>query len=190
MAAFRRTSIVTLLLLFFTGLILLSGRPARAQDAGDAAAYFAADAQRTAPQALAALHPAHKLRRVPVQRRADMLPAASGSRMIAEASRYIGLRNPTGTRGPWCSDFVNMIARRAGLALADTSRMARNAVRLGHHVSDPRPGDLAVMRSHVTIVISRTGGVIAGLGGNQCGGRVCVSRYSAHRVLAYVRMGA
>jgi uncharacterized protein (TIGR02594 family) len=115
---------------------------------------------------------------------------ASAAPLLAVASRYVGGRNPTGTRGPWCRDFVNHVVRKAGLPLADTSRKARDAVRLGRRVSQPRPGDLAVMRGHVTIVAGFEQGRVVGLGGNQCGGRVCVSRYAQSRVIAYVRIGA
>jgi uncharacterized protein (TIGR02594 family) len=137
-------------------------------------------------------HPAHKIKHVPVHRRAKAAPVrVTGSApLLAVASRYVGRRNPTGTRGPWCRDFVNHVVRKAGLPLADTSRRARDAVRLGRRVSQPRPGDLAVMRSHVTIVAGFEAGRVVGLGGNQCGGRVCVSRYAQGRVIAFIRVGA
>jgi uncharacterized protein (TIGR02594 family) len=143
----------------------------------------------------AALHPAHTTRaparRIsPRVRAGEPLRLASAAPLLAVASRYVGGRNPTGTRGPWCRDFVNHVVRKAGLPLADTSRKARDAVRLGRRVSQPRPGDLAVMRSHVTIVAGFEQGRVVGLGGNQCGGRVCVSRYAQSRVIAYVRIGA
>jgi hypothetical protein len=85
---------------------------------------------------------------------------------------------------------VNHVVRKAGLPLADSSRKARDAVRLGRRVSSPKPGDLAVMRSHVTIVAGFEAGRVVGLGGNQCGGRVCVSRYAQSRVIAFIRIGA
>lgn len=116
--------------------------------------------------------------------------APSGAPLLNVASRYVGGRNPTGTRGPWCRDFVNHVVRKAGYRLADSSRKARDAVRLGRRVSSPRPGDLAVMRSHVTIVAGFEAGRVVGLGGNQCGGRVCVSRYAQGRVIAFIRVGA
>ena len=143
----------------------------------------------------AALHPAHTTRPQDRRRppRANVGPPmrlASAAPLLAVASRYVGSRNPTGTRGPWCRDFVNHVVRKAGLPLADTSRKARDAVRLGRRVSSPKPGDLAVMRSHVTIVAGFEAGRVVGLGGNQCGGRVCVSRYAQSRVIAYIRIGA
>ena len=103
------------------------------------------------------------------------------------ASAYLGHRNPTGTRGPWCRDFVNLTLRAAGYRVADNSRRARDAVRLGSRVFDPRPGDLVVMRSHVTFFAGYGGRGVLGLGGNQSGGRVSVSSYPLGRVIAFVR---
>lgn len=123
-------------------------------------------------------------------RNGQPMQLASAAPLLNVASRYMGSRNPTGTRGPWCRDFVNHVVRQAGIPLSDTSRKARDAVRLGRRVSQPQPGDLAVMRSHVTIVAGFESGRVVGLGGNQCGGRVCVSRYAQSRVIAYVRVGA
>lgn len=153
-----------------------------------------ADFWRQEAERQAARHPAHTTR-VPARRVSPRVRAGepmrlrSAAPLLNVASRYIGRRNPTGTRGPWCRDFVNHVVRKAGLPLADTSRRARDAVRLGRRVSQPRPGDLAVMRSHVTIVAGFEAGRVVGLGGNQCGGRVCVSRYAQGRVIAYVRIG-
>jgi uncharacterized protein (TIGR02594 family) len=165
--------------------------PARAQtsDMQSAAEYFRADAARMQQ---AALHPAHRdRRRQPARARTHIqirqYVAASDHPLIAHAQKYLGGRNPTGTKGPWCRDFINHVLKRAGYDVPDKSRRARDAVRLGARVSNPKAGDIVVMRSHVTILVSRTGGVVAGLGGNQCGGRVCVSRYRESRIIAYVR---
>ena len=113
---------------------------------------------------------------------------ASDAPLLSVASRYVGGRNPTGTRGPWCMDFVKYAIAKAGYPVRVQSRKARDAVRLGRKVSEPRPGDLAVMSSHVTILVRFEGGKLVGRGGNQCGGRVCDSRYAASRVIAYVRV--
>ncbi len=142
--------------------------------------------------ATAALHPAGigaRPRNRGVRVRAvaaplDLHPA------LRVASAYLGRRNPTGTRGPWCRDFVNHTLRAAGYRVADNSRRARDAVRLGPRVSDPRPGDLVVMRGHVTFFAGYGGRGVLGLGGNQSGGRVSVSSYPASRVIAFIRPGA
>jgi uncharacterized protein (TIGR02594 family) len=145
--------------------------------------------EEAARQASSASRPAAR-QRPPSRHYTPPARGYASAPLLAVASRYVGRRNPTGTRGPWCRDFVNHVVRKAGLPLADNSRKARDAVRLGRRVSQPRPGDLAVMRSHVTIVAGFEAGRVVGLGGNQCGGRVCVSRYAQARVIAYVRIGA
>jgi len=166
----------------FLGIIILTPR-AFAQETN--AAFWNAEAARAASASKPSRHIQAKARHSTPSR-----VYSSGATLLNVASRYVGGRNPTGTRGPWCKDFVNHVIRKAGLPLADNSRKARDAVRLGRRVSSPRAGDLAVMRSHVTIVAGFEAGRVVGLGGNQCGGRVCVSRYAQGRVIAYVRVGA
>lgn len=181
----RVASLFALVTAIFIAIAL--SQPARAQE--DASAYWLAEAQRQAsPARTARLHPAHRTHLERRSRDHGSLQNLQGSPLLSVAARYMGGRNPTGTRGPWCRDFVNYVIRRAGLPLADTSRRARDGVRLGKRVRAPRPGDLAVMRTHITIVKDIDGGRVIGLGGNQCGGRVCVSRYSESRVIAYVRV--
>ena len=56
---------------------------------------------------------------------------------------------------------------------------------------NPQPGDLVVMRRHVTIFKGWTAdGRIVGRGGNQCRRIVCDSVYRPGRVIAYVRVGS
>jgi len=108
--------------------------------------------------------------------------------LLDVASRYLGHRRVSRRGGPWCRDFVNTVARQAGYRLANTSRRAIDALSLGHRVSQPQPGDLVVMRHHVTIFAGYGGRGLIGLGGNQGRGGVTYSSYSPRRVLAYVRM--
>ncbi|MGO9769136.1 MAG: hypothetical protein ACLPSW_06195 [Roseiarcus sp.] len=112
----------------------------------------------------------------------------SGSDLVAEAARYVGGGNPTGFHEAWCRDFVNMVLERTGHRLADKSHAAIAALNLGPRVDYPQPGDLAVMRGHVTIVASVDGaGGFVGLGGNQGHGRVTYSHFSMRSVVAFVR---
>lgn len=120
----------------------------------------------------------------------EPLEAISGapSAVINEASRFLGSRNPTGFAESWCRDFVNMILERTGHPLADKSHIAIAALRLGPRVSDPRPGDVVVMRSHTTFFAGWAGhGRFVGLGGNQHGGHVSKSLFSMRSVIAFVR---
>lgn len=108
--------------------------------------------------------------------------------MLAVAQQYLGLRKFTGKPGPWCRDFVNVVARRAGYRLANNSRRAVDALHLGQRVANPRPGDLIVMRHHVSIFAGYGKRGLVGLGGNQGHGKVTYSSYPARRVLAFVRL--
>ena len=107
--------------------------------------------------------------------------------LLSVASRYLGAGKVTRMSGPWCRDFINLVASRAGYRLANHSRRAIDALALGRHVSAPHPGDLVVMRHHVTIFAGFGGRGVLGLGGNQ-GHRVKMSSYPARRVLAFVRL--
>lgn len=108
--------------------------------------------------------------------------------LLAVAQRYVGSGRVTRQGGPWCRDFLNRVAAQAGYRLANRSRRAIDALALGHRVSAPRPGDLVVMRHHVTIFAGYGGRGLIGLGGNQSHGRVAYSSFNRGRVLAYVRM--
>lgn len=110
-------------------------------------------------------------------------PAAS-SRILAEAERYIGDGNPTGFHGLWCKAFVNMVLRETGHAV-DQSARAIDGLHLGYRVSDPRPGDLAVMPHHITFFAGWGGRGFYGIGGNQ-GRRVRMSNYSTRQVIAFI----
>ena len=92
-------------------------------------------------------------------------PSAGASPVLRVASRYLGAaRQPPS--GPWCPIHQHR-ARRADYLLAEHSRRAIDALRLGHRVASPRPGDLVVMRYHVTIFAGFGGRGLIGLGGNQ-----------------------
>ena len=109
--------------------------------------------------------------------------------LLTIAARYVGRSGPSiGLPSRlWCRDFINFVLAKNGTVPGNRSRRAIDALRLGARVRDPRPGDLAVMRNHVTIVAGLKAGQVIGLGGNQ-GRRVKISSYSAARVVAFVRV--
>ncbi len=73
-------------------------------------------------------------------------PASRGSDVLAEAARWLGSGNMTGTIGPWCADAVSFWLRRTGhRPLAN--RLAASALGYGPHLAAPRIGALAVMRT-------------------------------------------
>lgn len=115
-----------------------------------------------------------------------MVTAPARSDLLTEASRWIGRGNPTGKPGPWCASFVSFVLERTGRPPLP-SRLAASALRYGARVANPRPGDLVVMRSHVTFFAGWDGqGAFLGLGGNQ-NNRVRISRFARRAVIAFVR---
>jgi uncharacterized protein (TIGR02594 family) len=111
--------------------------------------------------------------------------AAPTSNVLAEARRYLGRGNVTGSHRAWCADFVNMVLRQTG-HLSSSSGMPQSLLSVGTRTSTPRPGDLVVMRGHVTIFAGYGGRGFVGLGGNQHH-RVALSNFSLRSVVAFVR---
>lgn len=110
---------------------------------------------------------------------------APASNILSTARRYLGLGNVTGSHRPWCADFVNMVLRKTGHETSG-SGMVQSMLHVGHRVSSPRPGDLVVMRGHVTIFAGYGPRGFVGLGGNQHH-RVAMSNFPMRSVVAFVR---
>lgn len=111
-------------------------------------------------------------------------PVQRGSSVLVEARHWLGSGNPTGTRGPWCRDFVNFVLRRTGHHY-NPSRLAITSVALGPRIRSPRPGSIAVMRSHVGFVEAVEPGGILLISGNHRH-KVGEGLYNPRRILAYV----
>jgi|GEM_PF-1721696 len=107
------------------------------------------------------------------------------SAVLTEARRWLGHGNVTGSHRAWCADFANMVLVRTGHR-ASGSGMVRSMLSVGPRVSSPSPGDVVVMRSHVTIFAGYGGRGFYGLGGNQHH-RVAMSNYPLRSVVAFVR---
>jgi uncharacterized protein (TIGR02594 family) len=112
----------------------------------------------------------------------------SASNLVARAERYLG-SNPTNQRTLWCSDFMNLVAGRAGTG----SRLAKSWANWGQP-SRGKPGDVVVLSRrggyHVGVVKSFDNAgnpiVISGNAGGKRGNRVvAISTYSAGRVVSY-----
>ncbi len=117
-----------------------------------------------------------------------------GRDLVSIASRHIGKRAADLglPRRLWCADFANLVRREAGLRPVP-SRLARDQVRIGRRLSEPRVGAIAV--------ISRRGGRLAGhtgiirgfdehhvvlISGNSIGRRVAEESVSRSRLIAIV----
>lgn len=112
------------------------------------------------------------------------LSSAASSGILAEAKRYIGEGNPTGLHKRWCKAFVNMVLRKTGHAV-DRSARAIDGLHLGYRVSNPQPGDIAVMPHHITFFAGWGGRGFYGIGGNQ-GRSVRMSNFSTSQVIAFI----
>ncbi len=111
-----------------------------------------------------------------------------GSSVLAIARGYLG-GNPTGRRRLWCAYFMNLVERKAGRS-GTGSGMARSYASYGRRVSNPRPGDIAVLRrkggGHVGYVMSTSGNKVTLISGNY-GRKVGIGTYPRSRVVAFVR---
>jgi len=104
------------------------------------------------------------------------------------ARRYLG-GNPTGRSRLWCAHFMNLVERKLGRSRTG-SGMARSYASYGRRVSNPRPGDIAVLRrrggGHVGYVISVSDSKVRLISGNH-GRKVGIGSYLRSRVIAFVR---
>lgn len=106
--------------------------------------------------------------------------------LLEVAEHYVGRGNVTGFNGKWCAAFTNKIMSEAGYKHND-SLAAIDKLYDGQRVTNPVPGDLVVMRHHVTIFAGFDKmGRIVGLGGNQ-NHNVNRRVYTMNRVVAFVR---
>jgi uncharacterized protein (TIGR02594 family) len=98
---------------------------------------------------------------------------------------------------PWCSIFMNWVAKKAGLQYSHNAN-ARSWLNVGHPVDQfPEPGDIVIFwrdqrdswKGHVGIFLgfSADGKRVYCLGGNQ-GNQVSITAYSKDNVLGYRRL--
>jgi peptidoglycan DL-endopeptidase CwlO len=83
---------------------------------------------------------------------ANVAQAIAGSRVVAEASKYVGIAYRSGGTSPStgfdCSGFVSYVYAQFGISLP---RIASEYYGVGTRVSSPRPGDIIVTPGHVGI---------------------------------------
>jgi uncharacterized protein (TIGR02594 family) len=117
--------------------------------------------------------------------------ADDGGRLVAEAMRFLGAGNVTGSRGPWCADYASLILQRTGhRPLA--GRTAASALAYGPRTRNPKPGDLIVLGgrrgvSHVGFFAGWDHGRILMISGNWSR-RVARALISPASVAAFVRI--
>ena len=82
--------------------------------------------------------------------RPQQVTQGRSSDLIAIAFRYLGSRNPTSQRGPWCGHFLNMVLREAGYSPMP-SGLATDAAKLGPRLPAPVAGAVIFRPGHVEI---------------------------------------
>lgn len=96
----------------------------------------------------------------------------------------------------WCSIFLCWAAANSGTSSPRTKKAtARSWLKVGEPTKNPKVGDVVVFwrdsrnswKGHVGIFISKRGGKIYVLGGNQ-DNKVCIKSYDEDRLLGYRRM--
>lgn len=115
---------------------------------------------------------------------------------ILQYARDIGMNWINDDETPWCSIFMNWVAKKAGYTMTNNAA-ARSWLNVGSEIHDPEPGDIAVFwrvhrdswTGHVGIFTgySRDGNRIYTLGGNQRNS-VTVSAYASDRLLSFRRL--
>jgi uncharacterized protein (TIGR02594 family) len=115
---------------------------------------------------------------------------------ILKYASETGIKSITSDEIPWCSTFINWVAKKAGLQYSGKAN-ARSWLNIGTRVSTPEPGDIVVFwresheswKGHVGIFlgVSTDKKRVYCLGGNQ-GNRVSVSAYRLNTVLAFQRL--
>ncbi|HKL33687.1 MAG TPA: TIGR02594 family protein [Tangfeifania sp.] len=115
---------------------------------------------------------------------------------VLKYAKDTGIKGITTDEIPWCSNFVNWVAWKAGLQFTGKPN-ARSWLNVGTKVNNPEPGDVVVFwrgspqswKGHVGFFLGLSADLkrVYCLGGNQ-GNRVSVSAYRATTVLSYQRL--
>jgi len=118
------------------------------------------------------------------------------SKRILEYADTSGFAWVNDDETPWCSIFMNWLAKKASLKQSG-SAMARSWLNVGETVSSPEPGDVVIYyrgsldsgKGHVGLFLgySKDGSRIYTLGGNQMDA-VSISAYSADKLLGFRRL--
>ncbi|MGA2495268.1 MAG: hypothetical protein ABSF67_20390, partial [Roseiarcus sp.] len=109
----------------------------------------------------------------------------AGSRAVAEADRWLGSANPTGTIGPWCADFISFVFERVGMKPLP-NRLAPSALRYGAPDSAPHEGDLVVTAHHVGLVAHVYGDGSFDMVSGNYGRRVAAAHLARSRGMRFV----
>ena len=124
------------------------------------------------------------------------ISGSTHNKKIINYAREAGFTNIKDDETPWCSVFMNWVAKKAGL---ETTQMAtaRSWLNVGIPITVPEPGDIVIFwrenmlsyKGHVGIFMgySHSGDRIYCLGGNQSN-MVSITAYSAAQLLGFRRL--
>ncbi|MBX9842036.1 MAG: TIGR02594 family protein [Xanthobacteraceae bacterium] len=119
----------------------------------------------------------------------ELVGNAPGSRIVAEARRWIGT-NPTTRATLWCARFMNFVLERIGLP-GTASDLAKSFASYGKRLEGPKVGAIAVMNrgksgGHVGVVsgFDKDGDPVI-ISGNYSR-RVAEAVFDRSRIIAYV----
>lgn len=117
---------------------------------------------------------------------------------ILEYARESGFQWVKDDETPWCSIFMNWVAKESGFERSN-SAAARSWLNVGTPISNPEPGDIVIfwresIHSHlghvgVFLGYSKDGSRVYVLGGNQ-GDSVSISAYGKDQILGFRRLRA
>ena len=108
-----------------------------------------------------------------------------GSALVQRALADLGKGNFTHLPGAWCAWATSAWLEAIGKPRLPNG-LASSALAYGPHTASPRPGDLAVMKSHVGIVVEDDGATIRIVSGNWSR-RVSVAVIPRRAFVAFVR---
>jgi len=122
------------------------------------------------------------------------IPGKKHNSLIIEWTRQL-IRWASSDEIPWCSTFLQAVAKKAGYHTTGATAAARSWLKVGYEVDHPEPGDLAVFwrysphswKGHVGIVVNVHDGYVWVLGGNQSN-MVNVAPYPISRLLSYRKL--
>jgi hypothetical protein len=120
----------------------------------------------------------------------DVRYPSSANDLAKVALHDVGSRKFTPFAGNWCRDAVNSWLRRAGYR-TDSSRLALDAIRIGHRLRGPQVGALGVLRrrggGHVGVIVAMVRQFVEMVAGNSTHGLVAVEHVPRSRFAAFVQ---
>jgi len=124
------------------------------------------------------------------------IPGSDHNELILAYAHEAGFEWVNDDETPWCSIFVNWVAKKAGY-IQSKNAAARSWLTIGQNVAQPEPGDLVIFwrehldswKGHVGFFLGFDSTLerIYVLGGNQ-GNQVSITAYSEEQLLGFRKL--